>query len=858
MKPTLILSALALMLAPFVMADPCGMVPPIYRGPGPVPVLERQGLQKTYVFYKDGIETFAVRPGFRGDVKDFGMLIPVPSVPSLRKIADDTFAHIAAAIDPPEIDVYVYDREMLGMGGGGRGWARKSGAPTADAAVEEEHTIRLVKEEAVGMYQVAVLEAGSANALKKWMEENDYTYPDGMDTVCNEYVSAGWLFVAIKAKVGAKSGVDPQPGMGDVNPDRPAGSAFDGNVQGMAFRFRTPQLVVPMRLSSYNPGETRNVVYCLTDTGSNIDGVPEEFVKRQVSGEQLYLNLTQPLPLRIHGGKYSDINPAKLKAIEGQRNPKAHNGLARELFSGDLLALRSGLLELEFETREKELLKISERLDLRGKEMDLLHREALSDSTGSDYDAALIDLLSMTLTVIDGDFQRDLLRRDNLHFMSYEMPASRNSFKAYNAIQASPGWNRGGQRWVDESRNSAVLDIARDMVGMSIPQRKTEIKIAKDKGAPIHNPLASVNDGGIQWYWLALIGIAALGAGVLIGLRKNRGTTAALMLLGVFLATGTSHASEAAAPAPPNNDRLASLDDPKLAEVELEKLIAGKEVRLLQQEALFGRSTLSRGWAVVGLAEIGSQQSKDTLNMVQTDGNQKSLVRCWAVGGLLVATTDPKELATLAGLSSSYPAIAKPLAKKLLAGGDKASVRDLISLSLTVPSIQSAMVDEILKTPPEALVEVMMSDKDMRVAQTAASYLASIGQQQNEAVADAVIKGLECPDGSTEVCWKSGALWVPNITWNKEKGTELVTNLIDWGLWCVANGKTNLLGNVVNNLNSINLNRAVGYQRGGGHNMVQWVKNTGNAIGKEKMEAMLLKHNLIDNQSYAAALANIK
>ena len=46
---------------------------------------------------------FAVRPGFEGKVDNFGMLIPVPSVPAIKKISDDTFAHIAAAIDPPEI-----------------------------------------------------------------------------------------------------------------------------------------------------------------------------------------------------------------------------------------------------------------------------------------------------------------------------------------------------------------------------------------------------------------------------------------------------------------------------------------------------------------------------------------------------------------------------------------------------------------------------------------------------------------------------------------------------------------------------------------------------------------------------------
>ena len=43
-----------------IWADPCGMVPPIYVG-DEVPIA-RIGIQKTYVFYKDGVETFVIRP----------------------------------------------------------------------------------------------------------------------------------------------------------------------------------------------------------------------------------------------------------------------------------------------------------------------------------------------------------------------------------------------------------------------------------------------------------------------------------------------------------------------------------------------------------------------------------------------------------------------------------------------------------------------------------------------------------------------------------------------------------------------------------------------------------------------------
>src|SRR5437016_13053359 len=82
-------------------ADPCGMVPPIYVTDNTS--LVRVGDEQTYLFFKDGLETFVIRPGFQGKVEDFGMLISFPTPPALRKVSEDIFPQIAAAIDPPEV-----------------------------------------------------------------------------------------------------------------------------------------------------------------------------------------------------------------------------------------------------------------------------------------------------------------------------------------------------------------------------------------------------------------------------------------------------------------------------------------------------------------------------------------------------------------------------------------------------------------------------------------------------------------------------------------------------------------------------------------------------------------------------------
>jgi len=416
------LLAVALLAAP-AFADPCGMVPPIYTGKG-VP-LTRVGEQMTYVFYKDGVETFVIKPGFEGKVDEFGMLIPFPAAPAIRKVPDEIFEHIAAAIDPPEIVVEFYPPAPQAPSGGGGG-----GGGDGDFGF---HSVNVVRQEAVGMYEVAVLEAGSAAALKKWIDDHGYKYPRGMDAACEDYVEAGWCFVAVKTKVGAKQGVVPRPGLRKVDSRLPSGATFDGQVQAMGFRFQSDELVVPMRLSAFNAGELRNTVYLLTDGPRKIRSIPEEYVVRQIDGRQLIRNLTHSLAVRILGGKEKDL-PARIrKELPKRRDPATRSGAARNLFAADLLAAGSGRLDLPQDQREKELLVLSERLGLRGADIDQLHADSLADERAKTVSAALKSLTEMTLTVVDGDFPREVLSKQNLTFGKYEMPEKRNNRSAYDA-----------------------------------------------------------------------------------------------------------------------------------------------------------------------------------------------------------------------------------------------------------------------------------------------------------------------------------------------------------------------------------------------------------------------------------------
>ena len=420
-------------------SDPCGMVPPIYTG-NRAPI-SRVGLQQTYVMYKDGIETFVIRPGFQGKVDEFGMLIPFPSPPSLRKVPDNVFPQIKNAIDPPEV---VVDLRLKGFGGGGVGGGGPGGGGLRFKKFADKEEVNVIKEEAVGMYEVAVLEAGSATALKRWMDHHGYQYPEGMDKVCEEYIEQKWCFVAVKTKVGQKKGVDPKPGQRNVKTELPGNSVFDGYVQGMGFRFRTDELVVPMRLSAFNEGDLRNVIYLLTDEPKKIRAIPEEYVVRQVTGNILVRNVSEPLPLRIIGGTEKDIPKFRRDLLTKERDPFSKNGVAKELFSADMLAVETNMMSLAHEETEKELLRIGEHFGLRGPEIDAENYQVIEQERKTTVAKGLKLIDSMILTVVDGDFPREVLAKQNLTFAEYRMPVRLNNSKKYDAKLNGPAPKKEG------------------------------------------------------------------------------------------------------------------------------------------------------------------------------------------------------------------------------------------------------------------------------------------------------------------------------------------------------------------------------------------------------------------------------
>lgn len=818
-------AALGLFASATALADPCGMVPPIYID-GDVP-LERIGLQKTFVFYKDGVETFVIRPGFQGSVDEFGMLIPFPSPPALRKVADDTFAHIAAAVDPPEIiidltpvpwdDMVVSDMAMP--------TAEMSGAEEDGLAINQ---VNILKQEAVGMYEVAVLEAGSAAALNTWMTDHGYRYPEGMDDVCNDYVDEKWCFVAVKARVGQKDGVDPRPGMKNADSNLPNGATFDGHVQGMGFRFKSEELVVPMRLSAFNEGDLHNVVYLLTDGPMKARDLPAGHVVRQVTGVELLRNVTEPLPLRIIGGTYNDIPEDRRQSLVRERDPAPHNGIARDLFAGDLLAASSGKLSHDHEELEKELLDIGERLNLRGAEIDSLHENMLKSEREELTASAIRDIEGMTMTVIDGDFERKVIAEENVYFSKFEMNPTRNTPQRYNARIFGP--SSEGLAVADASNSSGPPVSA---VAVTDPDHGRLILQDSDGAANTRT-------------WLILAGVLITAAFLcVVFIRRSRGTTAGLLLFSLLVADGIAQdADTAVGTAQLVEGVLDEIDETsdRSAAISSIRSVGEDAVPVLLDTVRNGQQIQRRGWAVVCLREIGGPQVANGLDGIVSDGQLPPLVRTWAAAARIDDASHFEDLERFVKLCGQFPALRRPLRLKVLAmtadSQNEVSVEKLLRMAAADFQLQQALAPVLLKTKPDALATVLMTSADTNTRNQAASWLATMKTRNVSGVNAAVAAALKFRKDAEAPPWGDGPLFIPGMNWSKPEAIAMINELTAWYVWCEANQQPEQISKITTNLNSWQLMQAAGYKNAFG-SASQWLVEWERVIGTEAAQELM-------------------
>jgi hypothetical protein len=209
-------------------------------------ILVRDGNRTVITMYND----------FKGDFKDFAMVVPVPVVlnKSDIKVVDQQIFNTLNEYSKPRLVEYYdqnpcmeYDgkleRSLSGKvpGVSIRGYANKAA---------DDRSVKIEAQYIVGEYDILILSAKESTGLKTWLDENGYKIPAGADEVLEPYIKSNLKFFVVKVNEQEKK-------------------KLPGNfLRPIQIRFSSPKFMLPIRLGMANAdGDQDMLVYAFSKKG---------------------------------------------------------------------------------------------------------------------------------------------------------------------------------------------------------------------------------------------------------------------------------------------------------------------------------------------------------------------------------------------------------------------------------------------------------------------------------------------------------------------------------------------------------------------------------------------------------------
>ncbi|MBN8852501.1 MAG: hypothetical protein BGO55_01985 [Sphingobacteriales bacterium 50-39] len=210
-------------------------------------IIVHDGERNTITMYND----------FKGDLKDFAMVVPVPVVLGKKdiKVVDQKIFQTLNDYSQPRLVEY-YDNDpcnpiLYELQG------RVAGVQMNDVVVTGYGTVKKkdlgVKIEAkylVGEYDILILSAKESQGLKTWLIGNGYKIPEGAEEVLDPYIKSNLKFFVVKVNEEEKK-------------------KLPGNfLRPIQISFESPRFMLPIRLGMANSdGDQDMIVYAFSKKG---------------------------------------------------------------------------------------------------------------------------------------------------------------------------------------------------------------------------------------------------------------------------------------------------------------------------------------------------------------------------------------------------------------------------------------------------------------------------------------------------------------------------------------------------------------------------------------------------------------
>jgi hypothetical protein len=211
-------------------------------------ILVRDGNRNVITLYND----------FKGNLKDFAMVVPVPVVLQKKdiKVVDQAIFNTLNEYSKPRLVEY-YDQNPCNQYDKLQEMALTGKAPgimirgnKSFAKEDKELGVKVEAQYLVGEYDILILSAKESSGLKTWLEENGYKIPAGAEEVLEPYIKSNLKFFVVKVNEAEKK-------------------KLPGNfLRPIQISFISPKFMLPIRLGMANAdGDQDMIVYAFTKKG---------------------------------------------------------------------------------------------------------------------------------------------------------------------------------------------------------------------------------------------------------------------------------------------------------------------------------------------------------------------------------------------------------------------------------------------------------------------------------------------------------------------------------------------------------------------------------------------------------------
>ncbi len=209
-------------------------------------ILVRDGNRTVITMYND----------FKGDTKDFAMVVPVPVV--LRKddikVVDQSVFQKLNDYSAPRLVEYWDQNPCYGnkeedkmMSLAGRSLNE---VVVTSAFGSKRSSVKIEARYLVGEYDILILSAKESSGLKNWLNENGYKIPANAEEVLDPYIKSNLKFFVVKVNEKEKQKLN------------------NNFLRPIQISFNSPKFMLPIRLGMANAdGDQDLVVYAFTRKG---------------------------------------------------------------------------------------------------------------------------------------------------------------------------------------------------------------------------------------------------------------------------------------------------------------------------------------------------------------------------------------------------------------------------------------------------------------------------------------------------------------------------------------------------------------------------------------------------------------